>query len=176
MRTLITSILILVSYVSVAQAQESFTVFGSTIDYVRPDPAKWNLVSKGLDARSKGYLHMFEHIPIKDAQGRSIKPVIAIICETVPDSLDVIRYSISKRAHTPFKVTKVITFQDGSFGYRNSVGYEGEYRRGVDHKVFVGHMRHGKVGLQVICDSTDGVYSHVESDMRSFLRSIKFKE
>lgn len=176
MKALVASLLILFSFASIGHAQESFVAFGSTIGYGRPDPAKWNLVQNGMDEKSKAYLLMFEHTPIKDAQGRHIKPVIAIICEAVPDKLDVIHYSISKRAHTPFEVNRLITYQDGSFEYRNSVGYEGTYKRGVDHKVLVAHMRHGSMGLQVICDSTDGVYGQVEADMRSFLRSITFRE
>jgi hypothetical protein len=32
------------------------------------------------------------------------------------------------------------------------------------------------VGVQVICDSTDGVYEKVEADMLGLLRSITFKE
>ncbi len=176
MRTFVAFTLILFSFVSYAHALESFTAFGSTIDYARPDPAKWNLVRNGIDEKSKKYLVMFDHTPIKDPQGRSIKPVIAIVCEEVPDSVDVIRYSIAKRAHTPFKVNKMMSHHDGSFQYRNAVGYEGEYTRKVKHKVFVAHMRHGSTGLQVICDSTAGVYDKVEADMRSFLRSITFKE
>lgn len=176
MRIFVASALIFLSLVSFAHPLESFTAFGSTVDYTRPDPAKWNLVRNGIDEKSKKYLVMFEHTPIKDPQGRSIKPVIAIICEAVPDSVDVIRYSIAKRAHTPFKVNKMMSHHDGSFQYRNTVGYEGQYTRKVGHKVFVAHMRHGSAGLQVICDSTDGVYDKVEAEMRSFLRSIMFRE
>lgn len=175
-KALVAFVLILFSFVSVGHADESFTAFGSTIGYGRPDSAKWNLVHNGMDEKSKAYLVVFEHTPIKDAEGHDIKPVIAIVCESVPETLDVIQYSISKRAHTPFEVTKMVKHQDGSFEHRNSVGYEGTYRKGVEHKVLVAHMRHGSVGLQAICDSTDGVYGQVEADMRSFLRSITFKE
>ena len=87
-----------------------------------------------------------------------------------------IQYSIWKRTQIPLAVKKVITYRDGSLNYRNSVGYEGEYVKGVVHKVFVAHMRQKQVGLQVICDLTDGVYDKVEADMRDFLRSITFKE
>lgn len=164
-------------FVFVAHGQESFTAYGSTINFARPDSAKWKLVHNGMHKQAPAYLVMFEHEPIKDPKGRDIKPVIGLICESVPDSLDVIKYSIAKRGQMPFKVNKMMTPQDGSFIYRNSVGYEGEYQRGsVLHKVFVGHLRRAGVGLQVICDSTDGVYDKVEADMRSFLRSLTFKE
>jgi hypothetical protein len=161
----------------VATAEESFSANGSTVVFTSPDRAQWDLVQNGLDEKSNKYLLMFKHKPIKDAEGRDIEPVIALISESVPDSLDVIMYSIQKRTQVPFEVKKLITWQDGSFAYRNSVGYEGEYKKGaVLHKVFIGHLRHKGAGVQIICDSTDGAHDKVEADMRNFLRSISFKE
>ena len=163
-------------FVCAAHAEESFTAFGSTVSYARPDPAQWKLVRNGMVKNSKAYLLMYERNPIKDSEGRNVRPVIAIVCEMVPDTLDVIRYSISKRGQTPFKVNELLTPQDGSFSYGNSVGFEGGYKKIVEHKILVGHMRHGKVGLQVICDSSEEVFNQVEEDMRNFLRSITFKD
>jgi hypothetical protein len=176
MKTFIAVVFAFFHFACIAAAQESFTAHGSTVMYDRPDPAQWNLVHNAMDAKANAFLLMFEHIPIKDAQGREIKPVIAAICEAVTDSSDVIMYSIRKRSQVPFDVKKVLTPQGGDFTHRNSVGFDGEYDRGVVHKVIVGHLRHQGVGVQVICDSTDGVYDKVEADMRGFLRSITFKE
>ena len=159
-----------------AHAQNSFTAYGSTVKFTSPDPAKWELTRNEMDEKSKKYLVMFEHHPIQDAEGRAIRPVIAIIAESVPDSLDVIQFSIRLRGHTPFQVNKMVSQQDGSLTHKNSVGYEAEYERGVLHKILIGHLRHGAVGVQVICDSTDGVYDKVEADMRNFLRSVTLRE
>jgi hypothetical protein len=176
MKTVIAVVFTFFHLACVAAAQESFTAYGSTVIYARPEPAQWNLVHSGMDAKANAFLLLFEHSPIKDSEGREIKPVIAAICEPVTDSSDVIMYSIGKRAQVPFDVKKVLTPQAGDFTHKNSVGYDGEYSRGVIHKVIVGHLRHQGVGVQVICDSTDGVYDKVEADMRGFLRSITFKE
>ena len=176
MKTFIAVVFAFFGFVCIAAAQESFSAHGSTVTYTRPDPAQWNLVHNGMDAKSNAFLLMFEHSPIKDAEGREIKPVIAAICEPVTDSSDVIMYSIRKRSQVPFDVKKLLTPQGGDFTHKNSAGYDGEYNRGVVHKVIVGHLRHQGVGVQVICDSTDGVYDKVEADMRGFLRSITFKE
>lgn len=177
MKTFIAVVFALFHFVCVAGAQESFTAHGSTVNFSRPDPANWKVVHDGIDARSNKYLLMYQHVPIKDAQGRDIEPVIALICESVPESSDVIMYSIAKRTQVGFNVNKLLTWQDGSLTYKNSVGFDGEYQKGaVLHKVLVAHMRHGTAGLQVICDSTDGVYDKVEKDMRDFLKSITFKE
>jgi hypothetical protein len=159
-----------------AHAQDSFTAYGSTVKFTSPDPAKWKLTRNGMDEKTKKYVVMFEHNPIQDAEGRAISPVIAIIAESVPDSLDLIHYSTQLRGHTPYKVNKMISHQDGSLAHKNSVGYEGEYERGVVHRILIGHLRHGAVGVQVICDSTDGVYDKVEAEMRNVLRSVTFSE
>jgi hypothetical protein len=166
----------LLCFAVAAKAQESITAHGSTVLYARPDASNWNLVKNELDPKSNIYLLMFERNPIEDAEGRRIKPVIALICEPVNDSSNVIDYSIRKRAQVPFTVKQMLVYQKGHFTYPNSVGYEGEYERGVLHKVFVGHLRHKEVGVQIICDSTDGVYGRVETDMRDFLRSVTFKK
>lgn len=177
MKTVLAVVIALFHLVLPARAQESFTAHGSTVRYGRPDAAQWSLVHDGIDARSKAYLLMFKRSPIKDAEGRDIEPVMALICESVPGSPHLIQYSITKRASTPFHVNKLLTPQEGYFTHKNSVGYQREYKRGsVVHKVLVGHLRHGDVGVQVICDSTDGVYDKVETAMQGFLRSITFKE
>ncbi len=160
-----------------AGAQNSFTAYGSKIVYSRPDAAQWKVMHDGIHPKSKAYLLTFQHVPIKDAQGREIEPVMALICESTPGSPDVIQYSISKRVGAPFDVNKVLTPQEGYFTHKNSVGYMGQYQRGsVLHRVIIGHLRRRDVGVQVICDSTDGVYEKVESDMLQFLRSVIFPE
>ena len=177
MKTIIAVSVVLCYCVVVAQAQDSFTAFGSTVMYARPDPSRWNLVHNGIDSKSNAYLLMFQRKPIKDAEGRAIEPVIAVICEKVADASDVIRYSIAKRMRMPFSVKKMMAPQSSDFAYGNAIGYEGEYTiESVPHKVFVAHMRHKEVGVQVICDSTDGVFDKVEGDMRNFLRSLTFKD
>jgi hypothetical protein len=173
-RTLAAGI-IFFALVTIAQAQESFTAHGSTLLYTAPDSSNWFVVKNGIDERSQKYLLMFQRKPIEDAQGRRVHPVIAVICEPIKEPLDVIRYSIAARVQVPFNVKKVLSHQGGDFSYTNVIGYEGEYEKEVLHKVLIGHMRHEQVGVQIICYSSDGVYDRVEADMRSLMRSIKFK-
>jgi hypothetical protein len=165
----------LFSFVFLAEAQESFTAHGSTLLYTPPDSSNWFVVKNGIDQRSQKYLLMFQRKPIEDAQGRRVHPVIAVICEPIKEPVDVIQYSIGARVQVPFNVKKVLSHQGGDFSYTNVIGYEGEYEKEVLHKVLIGHMRHEQVGVQIICDSSDGVYDQVEADMRSFMRSVNFK-
>jgi hypothetical protein len=175
MKTIIAVVFVFFQLVLLAGAEESFTAHGSTVLYAPPDSANWFVVKNGIDERSQKYLLMFQRKPIEDAHGRRVHPVIAIICEPVDKSSDVIKYSIAVRAQVPFNVKKVMSHQEGDFNYQNAIGYEGEYEKEVLHKVLIGHMRHKKAGVQIICDSSDGLYEKVEADMRSFLRSVTFK-
>jgi hypothetical protein len=71
----------------------------------------------------------------------------------------------------------MMTPQEGDFTHANSVGFEGEYTKGeTRHLIFVAHMRHAKAGVQIICDTTEGVYDKVEPDMRKFIRSVKITD
>jgi hypothetical protein len=159
---------------SIATSQELTYVeaFGSRIYFELPDTSRWFPDENGMQSSEK-YLLMFKRSPILDSLGREVQPVIAAIAEKVNDSLDVITYSLLKRTQIPFSVKKVLTYEDSCFAQRNAVGYEGEYnRQDVIHKVFVVHMRYGSVGLQLVCDSTEGVYTAVEADMRRFIKSV----
>ena len=145
---------------------------GSKVYFAPPDTNNWAIEQNEMTEYGN-YVLLFKHIPIQDSLGREIQPVMAFIVESVPDSLDVINYSIVKRSHTRFTVDKVLTFDKGYFSHRNTVGYEGSYSNGeIKHRVLIAHMRQAAVGLQVICDSTDGVYLRVENDMRQFVHSI----
>ncbi len=116
---------------------------------------------------------MFKRLPLKDSLGQNVETVMSIVIQHVLDSSDVIMYSIEKRGQVPFQVVKVLAYDTTYYSYRNVIGYEGTYMRGkIIHKIFVIHMRGASVGLQIICDSTDQVYSQVEADMRRFIKSI----
>jgi len=120
---------------------------------------------------------MFERNAITDSKGREIKPVIALIIESVTDSSDVVMYSIAKRMNVPFDVTKVIGDDTTAFSYDNAVGYDGAYQKeDVKHIVLIAHMRHLYAGIQIICDATDEVYKKVEKDFRDFVKSVQFDD
>ncbi len=158
------------------QAQESFTFNGSTIVYNAPDSAKWRAVKNEVDEKSGKYLLMFKRTPIKDKEDREIEPVMAIICEPVTDNSDIAKYSALKRTQMPLDVKKLLAPQQNDFAYKNAVGYEAVYGKGLIHKVLIGHLRNKNVGARVICDSTESVYDKVEADMRKFIKSINFKD
>ena len=149
-------------------------VFGSKIYFEPPDTLKWNLDENSMQSSGKYWLQ-FKHSPIPDSLGREIEPVMAILIEKVIDSLDVVTYSMEKRTQIPYPlhVEEVLTYENSHFAFQNSVGYKGSYQReDVTHKVFIVHMRHAVVGVEIICDSTDGVYALVEQDMLRFIKAV----
>jgi hypothetical protein len=155
-----------------AQDLAYVSAYGSKIYFEPPDTNKWQLEKNEMNERGV-YVLTFKHLPMLDSLGREIQPIMSVIIERVQDSSDVILFSIYKRQQVPFHVRKVLTYEDGHFEYRNVVGYEGDYNREeVLHRVFVVHMRGASIGLQSICDATDGVYTQVESDMRRFIKNI----
>jgi hypothetical protein len=156
-------------------AQTSFSAFNSTIIYTPPNSDNWERVQDHLDTQTNKYILMFKRAPIEDDQGRLIQPVIAIICERVPDSTNLIVYSMNKRLQTRFTVDHVLTPDSDSLKYKYALSYRGHFGEQIVHKLVVGHFIGDNAGLQVICDATEGVYAKVESDMVSFLRSIQIK-
>ena len=129
MKTFIAIALTFFQLAVAAAAEDSFTANGSTVVFARPDPTQWYLVHNGVDEKSGKYLLMFQHKPIKDAEGRDVEPVMALVSESVTDSSDIVTYSIHKRTQVPLEVKKLITYKDGGFTYQNAVGYEAEYTR-----------------------------------------------
>ena len=54
MKTLVSVVVLFFSFVCVGQAQESFTAFGSTVNYALPNPDQWNLVKNGIESATGG--------------------------------------------------------------------------------------------------------------------------
>jgi hypothetical protein len=156
-----------------AYAQDSMSVFGSVIFFAHPNHAHWALVHQGMDSTTNKYLIMYKHVPINDAEGRPIEPVVALLCEEITDPIEIISYSLWKRQQVPFTPKRILSKFTNALSYWNAIGYEGEYtREDIQHKLLIAHYRHKRVGVSLICDSTEGVYKEVEADMRAFIKSV----
>jgi hypothetical protein len=163
---------------SAVSAQEHVAAFGCSISYQVPDPSNWQHVKSEVYPDKKAGLILYKHNGIKDDEGRNVIPNMAIIYERLPESTDAIRYSIAKRIGQTYDVKAVRSWQDGFLTHRNGVAYEATYNdpqvRGLLHKVFVAHMVNEQTGVQIICDSTEGVFPKVEADTRQFVKSVTF--
>jgi hypothetical protein len=170
--------LIMISTPSAAQIE--INAFGSTIVYQPPDSTVWHRAEGGVFPSGLGGYAVYKREPIPDSTGLAVVANLAIIYQKVEDSTDLILYSIHMRQQVQFDVTRILGADSHAFSFANAVGYEGTYRDhdvpDIVHRVLVGHMVHGRVGLQVMGDATESVFLKVEGDMRRFLHSIRFRE
>lgn len=164
---------------SVVYAQETvfISAFNTNVYFDVPDTTKWSAVRDEFDSVIQKRFLMFTHNPIKDKKGRMVSPVMAIIVERVPDSSDLVMYTVEKRSSVPYKVTKVLTSASNIFSYRNTVGYEATYvSEKVPHSIYVAHMIFQNLGIEIICDSTTELLPKVKADFLAFLQSVVFNE
>jgi hypothetical protein len=120
----------------------------------------------------KGVL-MFKHKPIIDSKGRPVEPVIALVYEKTQEK-DVIAYSINALGQKPFKLKYELLggYPDFSTS-KYSVVFNVTYmREDIEHKIMLGYIVHNDIGIEIIGDSTEELYSQVENDIRKFLKSV----
>jgi hypothetical protein len=172
MTLLIVRILLLLTQI-VPPSRSCISAFGTNIVYDPPDSTTWSLTQSSIDEHKKLGVVVYKRVPINDDDGVPIRPVLAIIFERLPDTTDAVSFSISKRiSSSPRWKVRNATAPD-STEYPSAVFYEGEYDlQGVKHVIVVAHATHALVGVQVIADATDGVYSKVENEMKRFVHSI----
>ena len=164
----------LVVTINITVAQKSIEVSGKRINYQNPNSAEWLLVQEAKPKPGfKGVL-MFKHKPILDDEKRPIEPVFAIVYEQIDEVKDAIEYSVSCLGNKPYKISHKLLggFSEYSSDM-HSVVFKGEYvNSGVKHKVLLGYIYHDSVGIEIIADATEGVYSKVEKEMMQFLKSV----
>jgi len=116
----------------------------------------------------------FKRKPIVDASGMAIHPNVGIVIENVPDGTDVVLFSASKRR---FKVLEVYSPTSGIFSI-NAIGYLAEYSETLDgetysHRIYVLHAVQGTNGIEIILDATASVYTDVQGEFLTVLKSLK---
>jgi hypothetical protein len=144
------------------------------------DSLNWSVVDDHLPVQGTKGVLAFKHSPILDSLGRPIEPIIAIVFEEIPDSIDidVIEYSVPRIGTKPwgFKNDLLGGYPEYSSDI-NSVFFKGEYtREGVDHVVRLGYIIDDLFGLEIIADATEEVFPYVESDIASFMKSVRLNE
>jgi hypothetical protein len=150
----------------------------SKIVFVKPDTTAWKLINDDfLKEKMRGAL-VFKHKPIIDSKGRQIEPIIALVYESVNEKIDVIEYSINVLANKPYKINRNLLggFPDFSSD-KHSVVFKGDYiREGVKHEVYLGYILFNKIGIEIIGDGTEDIFSKVEIDIKKFVKSVYIKD
>jgi hypothetical protein len=87
--------------------------------------------------------------------------------------MDVVTFSINKRANNAFDVTQMFTHDDGTIKYLNAVGYKGTYTDAMNHIVYVVHGINGDKGFQIILDTTTETFPAMDAEFLGILKSIR---
>ena len=120
-------------------------------------------------------LYSYKRKPITDSLNRGIVANVSILIEHVEKGLDVISWSSDRRKQVPFKVTKVLSKEKGYLSARHAIGYEGSYvdSKKINHRIFIVYAIHQNKGLQMICDATESVWTQVEPEFLSGIKSLQ---
>jgi len=97
-------------------------------------------------------IYVFKRNPIQDSSERSIIPNVAVVIENVDPKMDVVTYSVNKRANGAFDVDQMFIHGDGIIDFANAVGYK---------------------GLQIIMDTTADTFPSIDPEFRKILKSIR---
>lgn len=118
-------------------------------------------------------IYVFKRDPILDSSDRKIIPNVAVVIEKVDTNMDVVTYSINKRANNAFYVTQMFTHDNGTIRYVNAVGYKGTYTDAMSHIVYVVHGINGDQGFQIILDTTTETFPAMDAEFLGILKSIR---
>jgi hypothetical protein len=118
-------------------------------------------------------IYVFKRDPISDSSGRSIIPNFAVVIETIDPKMDVVEYSVNKRANNAFHVTSMFTHEEGTIKLMNAVGYKGIYTDALPHTVYVVHAINGDKGFQVILDTTTDTFGTMDAEFLAILHSLR---
>ena len=173
--SLLTILLILT--ISPSQERVTISAFGTEFSYQPPAFAKWNLVQEVAPREGFKGVVMYKRTPIYDSLGRPVEPVIALLYEQVPDSMDAIVFSVNKLGEKPFTVHQDTLLAHPDFtSHNNSFGWKAHYTRsGVEHTIYLAYFRENQLGIEIITDSTTGVFEVVEPDMLAFIKSVRIE-
>ena len=120
-------------------------------------------------------IYLFKRVPITDSSGMNIIPNIGIIIETVDSKLDVVTYSVEKRANMPLDIDEMFIHEDGKINFKNAVGYKAKYYDppSLQHTVYVIHAINKGKGIQFILDATTSVFGEVDKEFQYVIKSIR---
>ncbi len=115
---------------------------------------------------------------IKDNTGLLVSPFIGIMCEKVTKDLNVLFYSMAKRAQfVPWNLETVLTAESKDFPLVYGIGYIGTYNdaNNLEHKIIILHMINDTNGIQIIIDGTTSIYEIMKNEYLSIISSIVLK-
>jgi|GEM_PF-3793528 len=143
---------------------------GSNVDvmYINPDPAVWKVFDMGNKPRPDMKNMSLMHTGIKDSKGVNIQPVMSITAWKFPhDDMNLDYFSQYLLKQSPIKETNRV-LKDGRLFIQGTTVYNG-----YTHIISRAFSYSNRVGIDIICDSTDSVYAQVKGAFDSWLRSTQ---
>jgi hypothetical protein len=153
-----------------SQKREVIGFSGSNVDvaFANPDPSTWEPLDLETPSRTDMINRSFRHRGIRDSRGIDVHPVISITAWKFPnDEMTLKGFSKYLLKQAPFKVTNR-EMKNGRLYLQGTRAYGGYTH--VVRRVFSFTNR---VGVDVICDSTDSVYKRVKDDFDFWLQSAE---
>jgi len=172
MKNLVLLLVLLVPFAPIYGQTEKLTEAGIQFDLPN---VKWALKDK--QEQNNLLVLFYKREPIADRSGRQVIPNIAFVVETVPDTTDLVVWSMLKRSVKPFDVKEVFSYnsKNAKLKHKYAIGYKGTYvdKGGIDHTVFVVHLIHKNKGVQIFFDNTTELFVKYESEFLKTLASIR---
>ncbi len=175
MKTAVFTILFFL-YSGFAWAQTTIDAFGSRIFFTKPDEKVWSLVKEADPGEGIKGIRVFKHAKITGDKGVSTEPVISLIYEEVPKSMNAAAYAM-KGIEDIEKTLKITWSLLGGYpdysSDQHSVVYKARYiKSGVPHRVYLCYILYNNTGVVIIADSAEDVLKQVDEDMLDFIKSV----
>ena len=135
----------------------------------------WSFIERQTHENTIVYTYKRDYVV--DSEGRKIDPQISFLIEPVDSAMDVVNYSIYKRAKVPFEVVSMFSHEDGTTKFMYGIGYQGKYEdRGLEHRIYLVHGIYNSMGITLIMDTTEEVADTVAPEFLKTLGTLDVSE
>ncbi len=166
-------IILIVLLFSTSVVGQKIKIKEAGIEFILPNKL-WNLTLQ--DQQNQIFIHQYKREEII-SNGFQVIPNLAIIVEPVPDSMNVIEFSLLKRMSVPFSVleTFISTDDNSPIQFENAIAYKGIYedKQEIEHTILLVHLINDLKGIQFIIDITSGLYQETEDELLEIIGSIR---
>lgn len=159
-----------------AWAQTSIDAFGTKIIFTKPDEKGWTLVKETEPGEGTKGVRVFKHEKIMGKKGVPSEPVISLVFEEVPKSMNAAAYAMKgiDDIEKSLKITWELLggYPDYSSD-QHSIVYKAKYTKsGIPHRVYLCYILYNNTGVVILADSADDVFKQVDADMSAFIKSV----
>lgn len=136
--------------------------------YANPDPGTWAPLDLGMPARPDRLNVTLRHKGIHDARGVDVQPVMSVTAWKLPapNGMSLEDFSAYLLRQIPMKGARKET-RDGRLYVTGTTNYGG-----YTHVLRRAFVLRGRIGLDLVCDSTDTVFEKVQGDFEKWVATV----